>query len=200
MRYRPRTSPAAAPGTTSTSGAPLLTALLAAALAAASAGLVPPTPAVATTRARRMIPGCSPADLVAEAELVRAGNPVTALAGAVLLHNVTRRACTLQGAPRVTVSATGGGPLPVDEWRTPGGRPAVLGPGSASRPGTAVGVSVTWSDWSCAPGSFSLDLRFPGWPRAVSAPYGTTEGYAGPPCTSSGSQTVYVGPAGRTGR
>lgn len=177
-------------------------AVLAAAFLAGSAYQGPATPAAAAARTGQAPPACTPTGLVAEADLVRAGDPVTALAGAVLLRNVTDRACTLQGAPLVTVSASGGGAVPVVEQRTASRRAAavVLGPGSPSGPGSAVGVSVTWSDWSCAPGSFSLGVRFAGWSRAVEAPYGTTAGYTGTPCTSSGSQTLYVGPVARAGR
>ena len=165
-----------------------------------------------TTAAARA-PRCRPGDLSASAALTVEG---TTLAGAVVFTATGGRACVLRGVPAVTVAATGTGSLDVVERRAaPGGAAAVvLAPGGhgahghgargagahGAGAGAKAGVSVTWTTWRCAPGSFSLDVRFPGWPRPLVVPYGAVAGDDGPACTTSRAETLYVGPVTRVGR
>jgi hypothetical protein len=58
---------------------------------------------------------------------------------------------------------------------------------------SASGQVITFSGWGCPTGSFALVIRFPGWTQSITAPYGTTSGYAGTVCTGL-DNTIYVGP------
>ena len=105
-------------------------------------------------------------------------------------------ACTLAGVPQVRVVTAAGQALVVHEFRSVPKKvvPTVLTAGTAPSGGTTAGSSVTWSDWECGTGSFSLVVTFPGWSSAVTVPYGSTAGYSGSLCTTTGEQTIYVGP------
>jgi hypothetical protein len=138
-------------------------------------------------------PQCQAAAMSASLVLTPVGGSSGTLAGAMLLRNVSRGACTLEGVPQVTVVAASGRTLAVYEHRSV--------PDKAGRTlltaGTTAGSSITWSAWSCGTGSFSLAVEFHGWSSAVTVPYGSTAGYSGPSCTTTGKQTIYVGPVAR---
>jgi hypothetical protein len=170
--------------------------------APAATGTPPPAPmagGAVTAAAGVRAPRCTPGDLSASLALSVQG---TTLAGAVIFSDTGHGACTLRGTPAVTATATGGGVVDVVEQRAAVRRtePVVLAPGghgNGGPAGTLAGVSVTWSEWRCTPGSFSLDVRFPGWSRPVVAPYGTPAAGGAAACTASGPQTLYVGPVTR---
>ena len=138
------------------------------------------------------VASCTPSQISTSVELYTLGKSPTAPAGAVLFHNISATACSLRGVPTVGVLNAAAQRIAVYQRSSTPRRPvaAVLQPSSGGR---AAGSSLTWSAWSCPEGSFSLTVRFPGWPTPVSASWGSVAGYAGAPCTVSGA-TLYVGP------
>jgi Protein of unknown function (DUF4232) len=143
---------------------------------------------------------CSPADLSATLVLLRVGEAPTSLVGAVIFSDTSSRPCTLAGTPKVRVAGPTGETLAVFQAPATRGRarPVPLA-GADSAAGGALpdaGASITWSDWNCVKNSFALVVRFTGWRRSMTVPWGVTTGYAGTPC-SAGQATVYVGPVAR---
>jgi hypothetical protein len=130
--------------------------------------------------------------------LARVGKAPTSLSGAIIFANTSGQSCSLVGVPRVRVVNPTGQAIPV--FQAPASvrlvRPVILPSSHAAAGGADAGVSITWSDWTCAEGSFALDIRFSGWNGTVTAPYGSTATYSGTPCTSS-QETLYVGPVAR---
>jgi hypothetical protein len=57
-------------------------------------------------------------------------------------------------------------------------------------------MSIMRPVWSCAKGSFALDVQFKSWSGSVTAPYDATTGYLGTPC-SNAQATISVGPVAR---
>jgi hypothetical protein len=160
------------------------------------------SPALATQgkSARRPTPvrPCNPSDLTATLALTGLGNAPSTLAGAVLFSNSSTGACSLRGVPRVGVVSPSGQAITVAQapMRLRLVTPVTLSTSSSSAAAGPAGSSITWSGWGCPIGSFALDVRFQGWDRSITVPYGTTTGYAGKPCTS-GDATIYVGPVAR---
>jgi hypothetical protein len=144
---------------------------------------------------------CSPADLSATLVLLRLGESPTSLVGAVVFSDTSSRSCTLAGTPKVRVAGPTGEALAVAQAPATRGRarPVPLA-GAGSAAGAAAlpdaGASITWSEWNCAKNSFALVVRFTGWSRSMTVPWGLTTGYAGTPC-SAGQETIYVGPVAR---
>lgn len=136
----------------------------------------------------RAAPACRPKALSGSLDLASSGGSATAPAGALLLRNDSSSACTLDGVPTTTVLSSGGSAIDLYEHKSV---PHHLAP-VALGPGRTAGASITWSEWTCPAGSYSLEVRFAGWSSAVDVQTGPP-GYAGTACTSVG-ETVYVGP------
>lgn len=143
---------------------------------------------------------CSPAELSATLVLLRLGEAPTSLVGALVFSDTSSRPCTLAGTPKVRVAGPTGEALAVLQAPATRGRARPVPLASAgSVAGAALpdaGASITWSDWNCAKNSFALVVRFTGWSRSMTVPWGVTTGYAGTPC-SAGQETIYVGPVAR---
>ncbi|HEY2562209.1 MAG TPA: hypothetical protein VGI44_00785 [Acidimicrobiales bacterium] len=143
-----------------------------------------------TVAKKSSVASCTPSQISTSVTLYVLGSAPTAPAGAVLFHNISSTACSLQGVPTVGVLNAGGQRLSVYEPASVprSAVPAVLQPSST---GSQAGSSLTWSSWSCPEGSFSLAIRFPGWSTSVPASWGSVAGYSGTPCAVTGA-TVYV--------
>lgn len=176
---------------------------VAAAAFASLAATVGPLPAAAGARGASgtAAPRCQPSALSPLLAITGVGSDSTSLAGAIEFKNVSSKACTLQGVPQVEMVGTGGQTLHLFEEAVgaSGARPVTLAPGHAGGKGALAAASVTWSELTCGLGSFSLSVRFTGWPSGLVAPYGSTTESSGAPCAPSGDQTVYVGPVARSG-
>jgi hypothetical protein len=163
-------------------------------------GLASPTFATQGTNARRptQVRPCVPSDLSGTLSLIGLGDAPSTLAGAVLFSNASGRACSLRGVPKVGVISSGGQAIPVTQAPMTLHRvtPVTLSSSSSAAGAGEAGSSITWSGWGCPTGSFALVVRFPGWTRSITVPYGTTSGYTGEPCAGSG-ETIYVGPVAR---
>jgi hypothetical protein len=134
---------------------------------------------------------CAPTQITTALELLTLGKLPTSPAGAVLFHNTSGTACSLRGVPTVGVLNQAGQRIVVYQRSSTPHRPqaAVLQPSSS---GKAAGSSLTWSSWSCSPGSYTLTIRFPGWSTSVAATWGSIPPPNGP-CAVTGA-TIYVGP------
>jgi hypothetical protein len=182
--------------------------LCAAALSFLTPGLTPPADASAprppdtvaaphTVAQKSSVAPCTPSQISTSVTLYTLGSSPTAPVGAVLFHNISATACSLRGVPTIGVLNASGQRIPVYERAsTPHVVvPAVLQPSST---GPAAGSSVTWSNWSCTEGSFSLTIRFPGWSTSVPGSWGSVAGYSGSPCAVAGA-TLYVSTVARIG-
>lgn len=176
---------------------------VAAAVCASLVATVGPQAAPAGARATSgtAAPRCEPSALSASLDITGVGSDSTSLAGAIEFENVSSKACTLQGVPQVEMIGAGGETLHFFEEAVgaSGARPVSLLPGHAGGKGAFAAASVTWSELTCGVGSFSLSVRFTGWPSGLVAPYGSDTQSSGTPCAPSGDQTVYVGPVARSG-
>jgi hypothetical protein len=159
--------------------------------------------AALATRASRTASGgpCRPAELSATLVLLRLGEAPTSLVGAVDFSDTSSRPCTLAGTPKVRVTGPTGAALAVSQAPAIRGRarPVPLASAGSAAAAAALpdaGASITWSDWNCLKNSFALVVRFPGWSRSITVPWGVTTGYTGTPCTG-GQETIYVGPVAR---
>lgn len=140
---------------------------------------------------------CNPSDLSGTLALTGLGDSPSTLAGAVLFSKASSGTCSLKGVPKVSVVSASGQTITVAQAPMTLHRVAPVTLSSPSSAGVGpVGSSITWSGWGCPIGSFALVVRFAGWTRSLTVPYGTTNGYAGKPCTGSG-ETIYVGPVAR---
>jgi hypothetical protein len=145
------------------------------------------------------VAGCRPGELVASLDL-RAGHSDTSPAGAVLLGHPSVGRCRLTAAPVVAVTDAAGRRLEVlDEPGRSGGRGSGerRGPGVTLGRGATAAVSLTWSDWTCPPGSYELWLRFDGWNRPLEVPSAGGPGPSGvlgaPPACRPRLVVLYVG-------
>ena len=138
---------------------------------------------------------CTPADLTATLVLSQVGSSSTSLAGAVIFSSKSSVSCTLKGVPRVRVIGSGGQAVPVSQAPMFLRRAATvtLSPPRSSLARPDAGVSITWSDWGCATGSFALEVQFSGWSGPITAPYGSA--VTGTTCDTPA--TLYVGPVAR---
>jgi hypothetical protein len=153
-----------------------------------------------TTAAR-----CSAASVSAAVVYTAFGGANSSVAGAVVFKDTGTSPCSLQGEPHVQVSSSDGSAI--STYQAPGPTDtaaAVLTPSAGS--GAQAASSITFSDWMCKVGTFSLSVRFPGWSSALPAGTGagsttstTSAGAVGTtpaPCAQSQvtGQTVYVSP------
>ncbi len=177
-------------------GAPLLAAVLVLAVAPRADAVV------AATKASRAVSAvaCSPSTLSATLVLSPVGSASTAVAGAVVFANGSGRACTLRGVPKVSVVSPSGQALGVyQESSVPHtARPVTLARSSSTAPRPDAAVSITWSAWSCARGSFALDIHFAGWRGPMTVPWVPTAGAAAPATCSGSHETIFVGPVARS--
>jgi hypothetical protein len=162
-----------------------------------------PTTSTTTSapKAKATAEACPPSSVSASVEFTQFGGSDSSLAGGLLFSNSGSTPCSLQGVPKVQVVALDG--QPITTYQAPGPADvaaAVLPPGSTS----PAASSITFSDWTCTVGSFTLTVRFPGWASSIPAqakgsttsttgPVATT---TGPPCTQARvtDQTIYIGP------
>lgn len=172
-------------------------AVVALALSAAGLSLLCPLSASAVAAPRSVVKktpvaSCTPSQISTSVELYTLGKSPTSPAGAVLFHDTSGTACSLRGVPTVGVLNAAGLRIPVYQRSSTSLRAvaAVLQPSSS---GKAAGSSLTWSAWSCQPGSFSLTIRFPGWSTSVPGSWTSGTSNPGAPCTVTGA-TLYVGP------
>jgi hypothetical protein len=160
-------------------------------------GTASPTFAAQGKNARRPLAPtpCTPSELSATLALTGLGSSPSTLAGAVLFRNASSEACSLKGAPRVGVISASGQVIPVTQapMTLHHIKSVTLSSSSTSASAAPTGSSITFSGWGCPTGSFALVIRFPGWTQSITAPYGTTSGYAGTVCTGL-DNTIYVGP------
>jgi hypothetical protein len=143
----------------------------------------------------RKLSPCTSSQVSGTLDLVSPGSSSTSPAGALLFRDVSSATCTLEGAPKVSVVAAAGGSAEVYEFESVPHRVSAVAL-AAGRSTPTAGSSITWSEWGCHPGSYSVAVRFPHWTSSLTLPSGGTTGYSGPPCTSAG-QTVYVGAVAR---
>jgi hypothetical protein len=141
---------------------------------------------------------CRPSDLSATIVITPVGGSSSSLAGAIVFANSSSTACALRGVPKVAVVNPGG--QAIDVSQVPDfvrHKPRVVVPASPSSARLAdAGTSITWSNWSCAKGSFALVVKFAGWSDSLTVPWGSTTGYAGAPCVGE-QAALYVGPITR---
>jgi hypothetical protein len=144
------------------------------------------------------VASCTPADLSATLSLTPVGGSSSSLAGAIVFADATSRSCSLRGVPKVRVAGPSGLAIPVSQAPNFARhlRAVTLAPSPSSGSQPDAGVSITWSDWTCAKGSFALDVQYPGWSGPMTLPWGTTTGYAGSPCAVA-QATLYVGPTAK---
>lgn len=170
-----------------------------AAFSAVALTLVGPGQSASATRVTRTakashVTACTPSDLAGSLYVTTVGSLSTALAGAAVLHNTSSTPCTLEGVPKVSTLNQEGQSIflyqaPMVARHV---HPVTLLPAHGSGKLPDAGISITWSDWNCAQGTFDLNIRFPGWQQSLSIPDGTP---ASPPGTcSSTHQTIFVGP------
>jgi hypothetical protein len=144
---------------------------------------------------------CAPSSVSASVEFTQFGGSDSSLAGGLLFSNTGSAPCSLKGVPKVQVVALDGQPISTYQAQGPATIvPAVLSPGSTS----TAASSITFSDWTCAVGSFTLTVEFPGWASSIPAQAkgsvtsttGPTANTTGPPCTQARvtGQTIYIGP------
>jgi hypothetical protein len=183
-------------------GSPLL-------LAACSGGS--PSSATKTTSATTTAPveptvaACAQSSVSASVDYTQFGHPSSSLAGAVVFRDTGSAPCTLQGEPIVAMTGTDGSAISTYQAPGPTDVPAaVLTPASGT--GARAASSITFSDWTCPLGSFSVSVRFPRWTSSVPAGTGagsttsttaaTTTSTTPPSCTQKQvtGQTVYMGP------
>jgi hypothetical protein len=170
-------------------------AIVALALSAVGLSFLWPMSASATAQRtvaqKHAVAPCAPTQITTALELLTLGKLPTSPAGAVLFHNTSGTACSLRGVPTVGVVNQAGQRIAVFQRSSTPRRPvaAVLRPSSS---GQAAGSSLTWSSWSCSPGSYTLTIRFPGWSTSVPATWGSIPPPDGP-CAVTGA-TIYVGP------
>jgi hypothetical protein len=144
---------------------------------------------------------CPPASVSASVEFTQFGGSDSSLAGGLLFSNTGNTSCSLRGVPKVQVVALDG--QPIATYQAPGPAnivTAVLTPGSAS----TAASSITFSDWTCTVGSFTLTVEFPGWTSSIPAQAkgsvtsttAPTSYTTGPPCTEAQvtGQTIYISP------
>jgi hypothetical protein len=163
----------------------------------------PPHASTTTTtpKAKTAAAACPPSSVSASVEFTQFGGADSALAGGLLFSNTGSTPCSLRGVPKVQVVALDG--QAISTYQAPGPATiltAVLSPGSAS----AAASSITFSDWTCTVGSFTLTVQFPGWTSSIPAQAkgSTTSTTApitnatGPPCTQAQvtGQTIYISP------
>jgi hypothetical protein len=175
-------------------------AAVCASLAAAAGPVVPP--AGAGGMGASGVPSCGPGALTASLEVTGEGSTSTSLAGSIVFHDTSARACTLQGVPRVVMVTAGGQAVHLFEEAVgaTGAASVRLVPRSSGDGGTLAAASITWSDLTCGVGSFTVSVRFAGWSTPLRASDGLGAGSSTAPCTLSKDQTVYVGPVAVTGR
>lgn len=137
------------------------------------------------------LPVCPPSSLSASVEFHAANN---GLIGAMLLTNVGRGACTLDGRGRVVLTADHGTELPMQDLR--GGlapsssapsEPTILA--SGSRPGA--GIILGWFNWCSSPVKVTgAWLEFPGWPSGSKVVAAVAGSIAQPPCNNQASPSL----------
>lgn len=148
---------------------------------------------------------CAPSSVAASVVFTKFGGSSSSLAGAVLFRNTSGTACSMRGVPQVQVLTLTGQPIPTYEAPGPAQVvPVVLTPAAPAGTGTRAASSITFSSWTCTPGSFSLSVRLPGWPSPVPATEsgsttsttGPVSNVTGPPCSATQEieETVYMGP------
>jgi hypothetical protein len=177
-------------------GAPLLIAVLVLAGGPRADAVVA---AAKASRATSTV-ACSPSALSATLVLSPVGSASTAVAGAVVFANGSGRACTLRGVPRVSVVSPSGQALGVyQESSVPHTvRPVTLARSGSTAPRPDAAVSITWSAWSCARGTFTLDIHFAGWRGSMTVPWTPIAGAPAPAACSGSQETIFVGPVART--
>jgi hypothetical protein len=176
-------------------------------LALASAGAVavgftslasslPSSTAWASTAAGAHVAVCTPSDLSATLLLTPVGGSSSSIAGAVIFANVSNKPCSLHGGiPKVHVVGPSAKAISAPQVPIPTrhSRPVTL-PAAGSKVGRPdAGSSITWSNWSCAKGSFALSVQFSGMSSPITVPWGTMTGYSGTPC-DGGDAALYVSP------
>lgn len=168
-----------------TAGLGVLTAVVLASIGLLGSGPAAGSGGGARTRA------CTQRQIVATAQLAVVSKSSTSVPGAVELRNSSSTRCTLIGVPAVGIVDTSGRVVPTFQapTRPSAGKPVSLSP---SRSPTAA-FSITWSNWSCPAGSFSITVRFAGWTQSRTAPTGSATTTA---CTQTNS-TIYAGEVAR---
>jgi hypothetical protein len=145
------------------------------------------------------VAGCTPSDLTATLLLTPVGGSSSSIAGAVIFANVSDTPCYLHGGiPKVHVVGPSGEAIsaPQVPIQTRHSRPVTLPAASSTVGRPDAGSSITWSNWSCAKGSFALSVQFSGVSGPITVPWGTTTGYSGTPC-DGGDAALYVSPLKR---
>jgi hypothetical protein len=161
----------------------------------------PTTSTTSAPSARATAAACAPSSVSASVEFTQFGGSDSSLAGGLLFSNTGSTPCSLRGVPKVEVVALDGQPISTYQASGPAKiLTAVLTPGSAS----TAASSITFSDWTCTVGSFTLTVAFPGWASSIPAQAkgsttsttGPTANTTGPPCTQAQvtGQTIYIGP------
>jgi hypothetical protein len=136
-------------------------------------------------------PACALSAVSGLLDLGSVGGSSTSPAGAMVLHDTSNASCTLEGVPEVSVEDAGGSAIALYELRSVPRHDAavVLTPGTSGRSAEA---SITWSSWTCAPGSYSVEVRFDGWAHRLTLTSSGAPATAGSTCTGT-DKTVYVG-------
>jgi hypothetical protein len=145
------------------------------------------------------VAGCTPSDLTATLLLTPVGGSSSSIAGAVIFANVSATPCSLHGGiPKVHVVGPSGEAIsaPQVPIQNRHSRPVTLPAASSTVGRPDAGSSITWSNWSCAKGSFALSVQFSGVSGPITVPWGTTTGYSGTPC-DGGDAALYVSPLKR---
>lgn len=166
-----------------------------------SAATTTSAPTTTTPTAKVTAAPCPASSVSASVVFTAFGGANSTLAGAVLFTNTGSAPCSLKGEPQVDVLAPDGSGIVT--YQAPG-PPTVTA--AVLTPASKAASSITFSDWACGIGSFSLVAKFPGW--ATSIPVGSGAGSttsttaAGPPTTTplpctqqrETGQTIYIGP------
>jgi hypothetical protein len=165
-------------------------------VAAGFTSTLPGSAASASNPSGAHVGGCTPSDLSATLLLTPVGGSSSSIAGAVIFANVSNTPCSLHGGiPKVHVVGPSAQSISAPQVPTPArhSRPVTL-PAAGSKVGRPdAGSSITWSNWSCAKGSFALSVQFSGVSSPIIVPWGTMTGYSGAPC-AGGDAALYVSP------